>query len=102
MLKIRKGTSTLITVQLLDEESKEPLDLNNATHVELRLIDPETRIEVKTLECIIVNATEGIVAFEPEEINIGIYQRKFVITYVDGSILVLPNTNREWIMVWDV
>jgi len=102
MMKIRKGTSTLVTVQLLDEESKEPLDLSNATQIELRLIDPETRTEVKTLVCSIINATEGIIAFEPEEINIGIYQRKFIITYMDGSVLVLPNTNREWIMVWDV
>jgi len=99
MLKIRKGTTVQVQVEILSDDDQ-PVPLVDVAQVVLKLLDPETKEVLHMVDCHVVDEAHGIVEFDPGVIREGVYERKFEITFVDGSVLVIPNAKQEYVMIW--
>jgi len=87
-------------MQILSDDAETPISLSDVTDVVLKLHDPDTGDEKYSIPCTLVYADNGVLEYDPSSIDVGIYERKFVLTFTDGSVLVIPNSHQEYIAVW--
>jgi len=99
VLKYRVGSTVNVRMDLLTDDNQ-PLTLLGVQSVTAKLLDPEQGTELYSIPCTIVDANNGVIEFSLASVSTGIYERKFEIIYSDNSILMLPNTRQEYVMVW--